>query len=134
MVSEGSFFEKLTERSISGSSAIGLIQIPYVCTSEDLVLAGRYLEKIWLTATKNNLAFQPICVPLSFLKLLGNTNTDKILSKKTFSELKALNTQFSLIFNRDDQQMPVFLFRLFYSDNSVGHSLRKTLNDVYFKS
>ena len=131
---KGSFFEKLTERSISGSSAIGLIQIPSVCTSEDLVLAGRYLEKIWLTATKNNLAFQPICVPLSFLKLLGNTNTDKILSKKTFSELKALNTQFSLIFNRDDQQMPVFLFRLFYSDNSVGHSLRKTLNDVYFKS
>lgn len=131
---KGSLFEKLTDHSVSRSSAIGLIQIPSACTAEDLINGGRYLEKIWLTATKNNLAFQPICVPLSFLKLLGNTNTDKILSKKTFSELKALNTQFSLIFNRNDQQMPVFLFRLFYSDNSVGHSLRKTLNDVYFKS
>lgn len=130
---KGSLFEKLTEHSVSGSSAIGLIQIPQASSTEDLVNAGRYLEKIWLTATKNTLAFQPICLPLCFLKLLGNTNTDKI-SKKTFSELKALNTQFSLIFNRDDQQTPVFLFRLFYSDNSVGHSLRKTLNDVYFKS
>ncbi len=131
---KGAVFEKLTRNSVASSSAIGLIKIHTQASPAEMVRAGQLMERTWLTATKNNLAFQPICVPLCFLNLLGNTNKNKILSEKTFSELKALNTQFSLIFNRTNDQNPVFLFRLFYSDKVVARSLRRTLDEVYFKS
>ena len=101
---------------------------------KDLVNGGRLAEKIWLTATKNSLAFHPICVPLSFLKRLGNKNRDATLTDNFFSELKALKAQLSLIFSELDSREAVFMFRLSEADKPHTRALRKPLNEVYFKS
>jgi len=130
---KGIAFEKVMQYSVSTSSAIGLLTMPSNSV-KNLLNGGRLAEKIWLTSTKNNLAFQPICVPLSFLKLLGKKNKDGNLTEKTFSELIALKAQLSLIFSELNTREAVFLFRLSEADKPLIRSLRKPLNEVYFKS
>lgn len=130
---KGTAFRKMTEQIISSSSAIGLVTMPSD-TAEDLVNGGRLAEKIWLSSTKNSLAFQPICVPLSFFKLLSNKNRTEILTDKNFSQLMTLKAQLSLIFSELNSREAVFLFRLFVADKPQSRSLRKPLNEVYFKS
>jgi tRNA A37 threonylcarbamoyladenosine dehydratase len=130
---KGTAFEKLVQYSVSSSSAIGLITMPSDSLT-NLVNGGRLAERIWLTATKNNLAFHPISVSLSFLKLLSEKNKNSFLSEKNFSELKKLKVQFSLIFSELNSREGVFLFRLFEAGKASGRSLRKPLNELYFKS
>ena len=130
---EGIAFEKVMQQTVSSSAAIGLLTMP-TDSVKDLINGGRLAEKIWLTAAKNNLAFQPICVPLSFLKLLGTENKNKTLTGKNFSELKALKAQLSLIFNELNTREAVFLFRLSEAGETLTRSLRKPLNEIYFKS
>ncbi|PBQ33145.1 hypothetical protein CNR22_15605 [Sphingobacteriaceae bacterium] len=130
---KGIAFEKLTQASVASSSAIGLLSMP-LDSIEDLIEGGRISEKIWLSATKNSLAFQPICVPLSFFKLAGNNNKNKTLSTKTFYQVEALKAQLSLIFKELKSREAVFMFRLSEAEITLTHSLRKPLNEVYFKS
>jgi molybdopterin/thiamine biosynthesis adenylyltransferase len=130
---KGIAFEKITFQSVASSSAIGLISMPSN-SAQDFINGGRLAQKVWLTATKNNIAFQPICLPLYFLRLLEYINKDKILKNKNFSELKALKTQFSLIFNELDSKHAVFLFRLFHADLPPNRSQRKSLDEVFYKS
>jgi len=130
---KGGAFEKQVQQTISSSSVIGLVSMP----SDSLIHiinGGRLAEKIWLCATKNSLAFQPICLPLSFFKLLGENKKYGTLSDKNLSEVKALKAHFSLIFNKLSTNEAVFLFRLSEADKPQGHSLRKPLKEVYFKS
>ncbi|WP_317899988.1 Rv1355c family protein [Aurantibacillus circumpalustris] len=130
---KGIAFEKFTQNIIASSSAIGLITMPGN-TPSDYIKGGKLAQRAWLAATKNSLGFQPICVPLLFLRLLGNKDNSNILTDKNFSELKALKSQLSLIFGELDSREAVFLFRLFESAEPQGRSLRKSLNDVFFKS
>lgn len=130
---KGIAFEKLAQATVSGSSAIGLVSVPDSSVTS-WINGGRVAEKIWLTCTKNALAFQPICVPLTFLKILGNKNDNQHLSTKTFSEIKALKDQLSLIFKELDSGDAIFLFRLFEADTPSHRSLRRPLSEVYFNS
>src|SRR5690606_28830021 len=116
------------------SSAIGLIAISGNKTI-DLIQAGRAAERVWLAATKNNLAIQPICLSLSLLKNLGsNSFGQNGHAKSTFSELLAMKAQFSLVFGEMESKNGVFLFRLTQADDPKARSLRKPLSEVYFKS
>jgi tRNA A37 threonylcarbamoyladenosine dehydratase len=130
---KGIAFEKLSSSITSSSSAIGLISMPGN-TLKDWINGGMAGEKMWLTATKNSLAFQPICLPLSFLKQLSNNLGSKTFSEKNISELKAIKTQLSLIFSELNKREGVFLFRLFEAEEPLTRSLRKPLKDVFFKS
>lgn len=130
---KGIAFEKMSASIISSSSAVGLVSMPSA-TTIDWINGGRAAQKIWLTATKNNLAFQPICLPLSFLKQLSNYLGDKTFSEKNISELKAIRTQLSLIFSELNKREGVFLFRLFEAEAAKARSLRKPVNDVFYKS
>lgn len=129
---KGSAFEKLNRQIVASSSAIGLISVSDNSVTS-LLEAGRLAEKIWLTCTKNSLAFQPICVPLILLKLSGSKNGNQHFSTKTFSEIKALKDQLSLIFRELESREAVFLFRVFEADRPSSYSLRKPLSEVYFK-
>jgi len=131
---KGKVFENYTRQLIMSSSAIGLISVPVKQTS-DLLKAGRAVERVWLSATKNNLAFQPICLSLSLLKSLGSKNLgENCISKSTFSELSAMKAQLSLVFGEVQSKNGVFLFRLTQADDPMARSLRKPLSEVYFKS
>ena len=130
---KGIVFEKFTQNIVSSSSAIGLITMPSK-SMNNLINGGKLLQRIWLSATKNNLGFQPICVPLMFLRALGGGDSNKILTDKNFSELKTIKSQLSLIFSELESREAVILFRLFESEGPSTRSLRKPLNEVFYKS
>lgn len=130
---KGSAFENMAQQVVASSAAIGLLSMPSNAVP-CLIRSGRLAERIWLTATKNNLAFQPICVPLSFLKLLDQKNKNKALGDDFFSELNALRAQLKLIFSKLGSREAVFLFRVSQADKPLVRSLRKPLNEIYFKS
>jgi tRNA A37 threonylcarbamoyladenosine dehydratase len=130
---KGIAFEKFLYKITSASSAIGLLTMPSA-SETNYLNGGRAAEKIWLAATKNNLAFQPICLPLAFLNYLGNRNEDNFFSDKTFFQIKAIKDQLSLIFSELNSREPVFLFRLSDAGKPYSTALRKPVSEVYFKS
>jgi molybdopterin/thiamine biosynthesis adenylyltransferase len=130
---KGSLFQKLNAQILGASSAIGLIRVPGG-TERDLLQAGRLAEKIWLTVTKNSLAFQPICLPLTFLRLSGQQNRNEIFTDKNITELELLRTRLDQVFSGWDTREIVFLFRISDAGEARERSLRKSLNEVYFKS
>lgn len=124
---KGNALKKMVSKSVMTSSAVGLITAPYY-TAHFLYRAGRLIERIWLQATKDNIAFQPIS-PLTFMlpRLDGNCND---INEKMKSELYESHTKIIEIFGLN-QVVPVFLFRLFIPDDKPIGSLRKTLNEIF---
>lgn len=129
---KGIAFEKLQYSITSTSSAIGLITVSR--PSENGYLeAGMAMERVWLEATKNNLAFQPICLPLVFLNYLEDKRHEEIFSEKISFQIKAIKEQLSFIFSElRSEKEAVFLFRLSEAEKPAAHSLRKPLQTVYF--
>lgn len=132
---KGIAFEKLQYSIASTSSAIGLLSVDRGSGHHDLA-AGMALENLWLHATKLNLAFQPICLPLVFLKHLNVGGSGAVFSEKINTQLKAIQNQLSLIFSdlSTNNKEGVFLFRLSYAPSPEVRSMRKSLENVYFKS
>ncbi len=131
---KGVAFEKLNYGLSSSSAAIGLISVSSG-TKSNYLAAGMALEKLWLEATKNNLAFQPICLPLVFLKYLNTGGTEGIFSEKTIVQVKAVKDQLSLTYNElQANKEGVILFRLSQAGPPEAISMRKPLEKTYFKS
>ncbi len=130
---KGAVFGKINSLTVAASSAIGLITIPNLSPVE-LITGGKAAEKIWLEATKNNLAFQPICLPLTLINSMGDKIGNKTFSKKTRLEIEAINAHLTLLFSELQKNKGVFLFRLFHAEKPLIRSLRKSLAEVYYKS
>lgn len=130
---KGKLFENLAYNKISNSSAIGLITMPSH-SKMDLINGGIAFEKAWLSATKNNLAFQPICLYLYLIKFLEEGEKDKLFSQEDISDLQKVKEQVSLVFSELDLKRGVFLFRLFDAERPNTRSLRKPMKEVFFES
>ncbi|MBL7933224.1 MAG: Rv1355c family protein [Bacteroidia bacterium] len=129
---KGIAFEKLQYSITATSSAIGLISVNEP-SEINYLRAGMAMERVWLEATKNNLAFQPICLPLVFLNYLDDKRYEEIFSEKISFQIKAVKEQLSFIFSEISKKKDaVFLFRLSEAEKPAAHSLRKPLKAVYF--
>jgi molybdopterin/thiamine biosynthesis adenylyltransferase len=126
---KGAALEKLLSAVVAGSPVAGLITMPGGSPAE-LVKGGMAAERLWLQATKNNLSLHPICLPLSFSKLLGKK--DSVLSKGEVADLKTILNRLSLLFDGLTNLEGVFLFRLFEADAPAIQSLRKPLHQTCF--
>jgi tRNA A37 threonylcarbamoyladenosine dehydratase len=129
---KGIAFEKVTSALVNSSSALGLITAP-AGDYRHIVNAGRLVQKTWLTATKNNLGFQPICLPLYLLRQFDNKDKDRIFPPNIISGLEYIKKQFLQVFPGMASRENVFLFRLSDAGTPTTRSLRKPLNEVYFK-
>lgn len=129
---KGIAFEKMTTQLLGSSSAIGLISIPGYDRAAQ-IMAGRLAQKAWLTATKNNLAFQPICLPLYLLERMNRGDKSNTFSTKIISELEYVKQQFLQALPVLNSGKGVFMFRLSGSEAPSLRSLRKPLNEVYYK-
>lgn len=130
---KGKAFEKMSAFNASASSAIGLISVADLSPTS-LITAGKAAEKIWLEATKNNLAFQPICLPLTLINSMGNKTGNKTFPEITRLEIEAMSARLTLLFSELLSNKGVFLFRLFQAEKPGVHSLRKPMTEVYYKS
>jgi hypothetical protein len=108
---------------IYGSSpAIGLIVIPDL-KPKSFFSAGRLLEQIWLTATKNNLYMQPLTGVLFFkLKIMGN-ETEGLNNK----EIKLINESYQTIQSiagSDPSEVIAMMFRIGHAEAPTARSSR----------
>ncbi|HEY8400384.1 MAG TPA: Rv1355c family protein, partial [Cytophagaceae bacterium] len=126
----GSGFGKMSRKAVASSSALGVISIP-VYSPADYVNAGRALERVWLTATREKIAFHPLLAPLTFFLRLDLANGEKM-----FPEMKDgvsfLREKYIRIVKPKTGKRDVFLFRISIAETPEVLSLRKPIEEVLF--
>lgn len=123
----GTAFEKLSRKSTSAASAIGIITRPQH-SPEDFLNAGRDLERVWIGANARNIGFQPQS-PISLI--LQRLSDGDDLNPAQMAELEKAGATMDKILTAKTQNKAVFIFRLFYAQRPVVKSLRRDLNQHF---
>ncbi|MCD6012545.1 MAG: hypothetical protein K0Q79_2407 [Flavipsychrobacter sp.] len=106
----GEALKKMTFKAIDGSSAVGLVTMPNF-SAANFLEGGRAMERLWLTATENNVSIQPMFAAiLHFARLKHGDGVGMPDFMKT--EFTHLYTRFENIFPDVRSKAHVFLFRL----------------------
>ncbi len=123
----GKTFGKLTKKAIDSSAALAMIVLPK-SNSHRFFEGGRALERIWLTATKENIGMQPISInAFLFERILEN---DFSGIEELEIKLKELAAQFYKVCAIKETEQNVFFFRLFRGSKPKVGSLRRELEKV----
>jgi len=96
---------------------------------EDFVLGGQVLERIWLTATRHGIAFQPI-TGITFLLLRRRLIGGEGLSAPHRTLLDRLGKEFERVYPEGAAESPIMLFRLGVASPPSGRALRLPLDEV----
>ena len=128
---KGGALEELTGKGVRQSSAVGLISMP-AFSPENFLLGGRAVERMWLAATKANIAIQPVLAAvLHFARLVEGKGEGMPLSIQ--KEFKHLYKIYSEIWgNERKDRTDLFLFRMFVAPSPDVRSFRLPFNAVYF--
>jgi hypothetical protein len=113
---------------LTGASAIGLITVP-AFTSENYVSGGRAMQRIWLTAAKNNISVYPLMAPITFFARLrhgGLAGVPDLICK----EIEILNTRFENLFPESKGRENIFLFILNFAAEKAPNSRRHSIDQV----
>ncbi|WP_214228171.1 Rv1355c family protein [Pedobacter sp. B4-66] len=124
----GAAFEKLSKNAIVSSSGIGLITMPDY-SAKSFVQAGEIVQRVWLKANLEGLAFHPISAPLFLFARLNHGN-GKELTDKMAKDLSDLQSALKEIFPILEKKQGVFMFRLSYADEASVKSVRRLLKDT----
>lgn len=126
----GDAFKKLTIKAIDTASAVGVFTINDT-TPTAYFNSGRMVQRVWLAANLNGIAFHPLTASVfMYARLIKGKGVD--ISKKGCDKLWALRPTFEKIFKIDsDKKNELFIFRLSIADQPKVKSLRKPLKDVY---
>ncbi len=125
---KGKGLERYPYHLTMGSSAVGLLTMPS-SSPDDFFSGGRAMERIWLQATKMNIAFHPI----SIATLLFNTflyGNPEQFSEETKKEIAVLRNRFEKVFSTSKSFGEILLFRIFISDKPEKKSLRVPVHKV----
>jgi molybdopterin/thiamine biosynthesis adenylyltransferase len=128
----GQALENMTRGLVSSSSGLGLITAASF-VPENFIQAGKGIERIWLSATKNRIAVQPVLAPiLHFARLIHGNG--KNMPQEIQAEFQQLYKEFTSIWKLAAQnEEPLFLFRFCLADESKIKSLRLALDDILIK-
>ncbi|MFW5425981.1 MAG: ThiF family adenylyltransferase [Methylophagaceae bacterium] len=116
---------RMANKGVKKASAIGLIRIK----GQDMkafLNGGRALENVWLEATRLGLSFQPMTV-VTFLWMRHKFKQTDILSVKHQKQLESIWLDYEQIFNCDDNETHVMLFRLGYGKEMKTGTLRREI-------
>ncbi|MCZ8516860.1 Rv1355c family protein [Paenibacillus filicis] len=127
----GKALEKGAKDSIAYSSAVGLISM-IGRQNEDWIKAGRQIQRLWLTATKLGLAFQPMTALLFMFDLL-HQGSNTLFSAIEKADLMNLHSDLYRLFNLPPDMTPVMLFRIAKADEVTIRSLRLPVDWVLTK-
>ena len=125
----GGAFAKLTQKTIAAASTVGLLTMPHYSLA-DFFAGGRALQRIWLQATEQKLAFQPVAsTTFLFAHLLHGQGIG--LDQAAIAELQSLRQRFVKLFPIvAAQQGEILLFRLAVADTPKVRSLRRPVAQV----
>lgn len=125
----GGAFAKLMHKTIDAAACVGLLTMPTPRLS-DFFAGGRALQRVWLTATQQQLAFQPVAsATFLFARLLHGQGAG--LDESASAELHTLRQRFVKLFPIvQEQQGEILLFRLALADAPQVRSLRYPVAQV----
>lgn len=119
---------KLARRSIEAASSVALITMPGH-RPLDYFHGGRSMQRVWLTATRRHIAFQPVTsLVYLFARLVRGNGTG--LPDDMVDELRALRGRYCQLFAVNDQMGEVLLFRLSLAEAPSARSLRRPVDEV----
>lgn len=122
------FIAKEQQSTYKKASAFGLIHMPKGA-DVNWIQVGRYLERVWLTATNCGLSFQPMSGSL-LLKSIADTKEGELLL--TQKERKALLEDYNAVLYElgiEDSELS-FMFRIGYTGETTPKTLRRGFSDV----
>lgn len=123
----GSGFGKLLKNQFLSASALGLISIPNYSVTH-LINCGIASERMWLTANQLGYQIHPLNVPLLFFY---KNSIQKNLPLDIGSINKLIKAEHTLnkIFKNED--IPLFMFRIFKSSSSPERTIRKSNHKIF---
>jgi len=110
------------------ASALGMITIKTTDKS-GLIRCGQAVQRIWLEATHQELAFQPI-VGLPLLMFQLNQNHIPNVSSNHLEKIRAAERDLSNLFNISAQELLVFGFRIGKAPAITTRTHRKPANNL----
>jgi hypothetical protein len=129
---KGHGFKKISNDSIINASAIGVISMPDH-TDIDFLNGGRAVERVWLEASYQNIAIQPIS-QIIFLNELFQSPEQNEFNKYECAQLQEINERFNQLLSFKDYRHPVFVFRLSLSHKPEKKALRRPLTAQFFQT
>jgi hypothetical protein len=96
---------------------------------EDFVRGGEVLERIWLTATRYSIAFQPI-TGITFLLLRMRLTGGERLAAQHSTLLARIDEEFKRVFPESAAESPIMLFRLGLAPPPSGRAPRLPLEQI----
>lgn len=125
----GGAFKKLTKKSVDSSGAVGILSMSGNSLT-DYFNGGRILERIWLTANLNGLAFQPISASLFLYTRLIQGKGENI-SEEGQKKLWDLRPRFNETFKIKEGNGDILIFRLTKANTPEVKSLRRPLETAF---
>lgn len=125
----GNGFKKLSGDAIRHSAAICLISVQDT-SPKGLLLGGRAVERMWLSAALHGIAVHPISAPI-FLAHHIRFGGGIGFSPAECGELLGAFTGIQDVFSTGDRE-PIFMARLAHADPPTVRSLRRALADVLY--
>ncbi len=126
----GNGLKRLAFQQFMSSSAIGLITIDNLQDKWSLLKAGQEIENLWLKCTKANYQFHPLNVPLLFF-YKNNVEKNLAIPPEIKANLNHLENAFNSIFNLENGEKALFMFRIFEASPSPEKTIRKQLSKIF---
>lgn len=123
-------FPKIVRKANSAlyasSPAFGLITMDAEHPAS-YIAAGRATERVWLEATRQGLAVQPVTGLLFMARTTQNASNDHLVSKY-FQEIKNAASCIQQEFNITDGAIPAMMLRMGYAPPATARSCRRALD------
>ena len=123
----GQALGKPTRKAVEASSALGLVTFPGTGPA-DAFAGGRALERVWLTASAQGLAFQPLTAIVYLFNRLEAGGEG--LSEAERAELTELRAAWRELLPVPEGHSEMMLFRLAQAPPPTVRALRRPVEDV----
>jgi hypothetical protein len=128
----GRALSKLARKAVDAASCVALLTMPD-STPTSYLQGGRALERAWLTASENNIAFQPLSsITYLFARLIRGGGMG--MSPMMRTELEALRRDYLALFGVQEGLGEILVFRLAVVGPPTTYALRRPMEDVLVES
>ncbi len=129
----GAVLENMTKDLMATASAVCLIS-GHNFSPESCINAGRAMQRAWLVTEKHGLAVQPVMAPIFHFARMVHGNGGG-MSEQIVAKFAAMHHSFIELFNLSlTAEEPLFMFRIFRSEEPAVKSIRLDIDDVYYSN
>lgn len=113
----------VARKGVEQASAMGMIRIKG-SDLQSFFKGGRAMQRIWLEATRLGISYQPMTI-LTLLRRYWIVDKTEVFSPEHKKRLESVWTNYQQVFNCDDNESHIMLFRLGYGSRVKIGTLRR---------